>query len=87
MNVFTGRVYDKKLKKLDKKISRALDERLELFMREPFHPLLDNHALSGDREGERSFNVTGDWRLIFEVVDADTIRLFDFGTHPYLYGT
>jgi addiction module RelE/StbE family toxin len=87
MNVFTSRVYDKKLKKLDKKISTALDGRLELFMRTPFHVLLDNHALTGDREGQRSINVTGDWRVIFEQLDADTVRLLDVDTHHNLYGT
>ena len=79
--------YRRKYQKLDKKIYAALRERLALFLENPRHPLLDNHALTGDRAGERSINITGDWRLIFEELDENTVRLLDVDTHHNLYGT
>lgn len=78
--------FKKKTDKLPKKIRLALAERLRLFVREPFHPILGNHKLSGKRKHQHSVNVTGDWRLIFEIYDAKTVRLIDIDTHTNLYG-
>ena len=78
--------FKKKTRKLPKKIRLALADRLRLFVREPHHPLLDNHKLSGDRKHQRSINITGDWRVIFEEHDENTVRLIDIDTHSNLYG-
>lgn len=86
MIILTSRNYDKKSAKLDKKVRRALLNRLGLFISSPFHPLLNNHELSGVRRNQRSINITGDWRLIFEQVDGETVRLLDVDTHHNLYG-
>lgn len=86
MIVLTSKNYDKKSSKLDKKVRRALLNRLGLFISSPFHPLLNNHGLSGARQEQRSINITGDWRLVFELVDDKTVRLLDVDTHHNLYG-
>ena len=78
--------FKKKTDKLPRKIRAALAERLRLFVQEPFNPLLDNHKLSGDRKHQRSINITGDWRLIFEECDENTVWLIDIDTHNNLYG-
>ena len=78
--------FKKKTDKLPKKIRHALADRLRLFVQEPFHPLLDNHKLTGDRKHQRSINITGDWRLIFEEYDEKTVWLIDVDTHSNLYG-
>ena len=76
----------KKADKLTPKLQKVYSERLRLFATDPYHPLLNNHRLSGDRRHQRSINITGDWRLIFERSDENTIRLIDIDTHPNLYG-
>lgn len=81
------RHFQKKTAKLPTKIKRALSERLRLFARDPFHTLLNNHALHGSLRSYRSINITGDWRLIYEAYDKDTARLVDLDTHGNLYGT
>ncbi|PIR57292.1 MAG: type II toxin-antitoxin system YafQ family toxin [Parcubacteria group bacterium CG10_big_fil_rev_8_21_14_0_10_41_35] len=48
-------------------------------------PFANNHALSGDRQPYRSINITGDYRLIYEQYDEDTVRLIDIDTHSNLY--
>ena len=78
--------FKKKTDKLPKKIRRALADRLRLFVQEPHHALLDNHKLSGNRKHQRSVNVTGDWRLIFEEYGENTVWLIDIDTHSNLYG-
>ena len=87
MHQIFGSSFKKKTAKLPKKIRQALAGRLRLFASNPFDPILNNHKLHGVRRHQRSINVTGDWRLVYEQVDSDTIRLIDIDTHANLYGT
>ncbi|MDO8522022.1 MAG: type II toxin-antitoxin system RelE/ParE family toxin [bacterium] len=87
MKQLFSRGFNKKTDKLPKKIRLALAERLRLFTQNPHDPILNNHKLHGERRHQRSINITGDWRLIFEQYDANTVRLIDIDTHPNLYGT
>ena len=61
-------------------------ERLELFKVDIFHPILNNHALTGEHKDKRSFNVTGDYRVWFYYIGKDAVILTDIGTHSELYG-
>ncbi|MDB5245150.1 MAG: toxin of the YafQ-DinJ toxin-antitoxin system [Parcubacteria group bacterium] len=79
--------FEKKIARLPKPIRIALASRLELFLYDDRHPLLNDHALSGDRSGQRSINITGDWRLIYERIDTNLVLLLDIDTHHNLYGT
>ena len=67
--------FEKRLTRLSPSIRNTLADRLELFIAEPRHPLLNDHALSGERRGSRSINITGDWRLIYKPIDEDMILL------------
>lgn len=76
--------FDKQLRKAPLEIKIAFRERLELFLRNPFHPFLNNHALTGKFSGHRSINITGDWRAIFTEMEGAVI--FELlGTHSQLY--
>ncbi|MEJ0053788.1 MAG: type II toxin-antitoxin system mRNA interferase toxin, RelE/StbE family [bacterium] len=86
MQVLRKRQFEKRVSRLPAGIRRALVERLRLFMADPQNPLLNNHPLRGEWTGFRSINVTGDWRLIYEMV-GDAIVLTDIDTHHNLYGT
>lgn len=87
MIILRNNRFKKKVRILPQPIKKALASRLRLFVASPFQDLLNNHALVGPRSGERSINITGDWRLIFEEAGPDTIRLIDIDTHHNLYGT
>lgn len=95
MNEKSKRIdYDKKflkqLKKAPLEVKKAFVERFKLFLKEPFHPTLNNHSLTGNYDGFRSINVTGDWRAIYsEQIGEDSKRIITFhfiGTHSQLYG-
>ena len=84
---FSGK-FDKIYGKVPYKIRDAFDRRLELFLENPYHPLLNNHPLGGKYRGYRSINVTGDWRAIFSQQDEDDelVTIFEvIGTHSQLY--
>lgn len=86
MLIIPSHNFKKEAAKLPSKILEALKERLELFKVDPFAKLLNNHKLHGSIRHFRSINITGDYRLHFENVDNDTIRLLRIGTHNELYG-
>ena len=66
------------------KLKKQFQSRLALFIKNPHHPLLRDHALTGDLVGFRSFSITGDFRLIYQVKKT-TLILYDIGTHNQLY--
>ncbi len=59
-----------------------------LFLKNPLHDQLRNHALKGKWQGYRSINITGDWRAVYrEYKDGEeTVILFKaIGTHSEIY--
>lgn len=86
MLVVTSKHFDKKFSKLSKKIKLQAKDRISLFLDDPFDVRLNNHLLHGDKKLFRSINITGDIRIIYEVVNGTTIRFLDIDTHSNLYG-
>lgn len=82
-------VFDRQLKKAPIKIKIAFRKRLSLFLQHQYHPLLNNHSLTGKLTGLRSINITGDWRAIYSVEmkkNKEYTVLFEIlGTHSQLY--
>ena len=68
------------------KIRVAFKERLEVFIKDKFNPILNNHGLNGKLKKYRSINVTGDWRAVFSENKKDEEIIFHLmGTHSKLY--
>lgn len=76
----------KSLKKSPKKVQIAFRSRLELYLTDRYHPILNNHCLAGKYHEYRSINIIGDWRVLFRELNGGEIIYFDFiGTHSQLY--
>jgi len=60
-------------------------EAIELFIDEPFHKDLRNHALYGKWKGYRSISVDGDLRLHFKIISDDRVLFEAVGSHDQLY--
>lgn len=84
MQIRFSKQFTKSYEKSPDKIKDAFDQRLDLFKNDKFHPLLNNHALTGNYSGYRSINITGDWRVIFTEQD-DVVYFEIIGTHSQLY--
>ena len=81
------RTFEKKFAKLPNKVREQFKKRKDLFVQEPYHPLLYNHNLHEPYAGCRSINVTGDYRAIFFHVSDSTVRFINIDTHHNLFGT
>lgn len=83
-----SRSFVKQFKKAPLSIKIAFRNRLSLFLKNPFHPLLNNHSLKGKYSYYRSINITGDWRVISSEISDKKERVVIFvalGTHSQLY--
>jgi len=83
-------VYHRAFKKGYKKLSNDAREKtrcaIELFAKNPKHPSLRNHALTGRMKGLRSIRVTSDVRIIFKEREGYLIVIFlDVGGHNEVY--
>jgi len=77
--------FRKQFDKLSIKIQDKFEEKLDLFLQNMFHLLLNNHSLTGKYEGCRSINITGNIRAIFYVKTESGIVFINIGSHPELY--
>ena len=84
MNIDFHKDFTKDFKKLSPKIKKKFQERLLLFEKGEFDPILNNHALKGKYRSYRSINVTGDLRAIFKR-EGDNVIFVAIDTHSNLY--
>ena len=84
MRVGFHRHFTKSYKKCSAKIRAQFKKRLRVFLENPHHPLLENHALHGEWQDFRSINITGDYRALYHYVN-DGVEFFVIDTHSNLY--
>lgn len=81
-------LFSKQRKAAPLDVKTAFRETLELFLDNPNHQSLRNHALKGKYAGYRSIDVTDDWRALFKIRESKsktTITFHILGTHAELY--
>ena len=86
MRIFFHRNFKKKYRKIPEKIRQRFKERITVFGKDPFDPVLGSHALAGKFQGYRSIDITGNIRAIYKSLDEDIVEFALIGTHHELYG-
>lgn len=76
----------KDLSRLDAKIEFAFENRIELFIINPYDIRLNNHPLKGKWSGYRSINISGDIRALYKEIADEEVVFTNIGSHNYLYG-
>ncbi len=71
--------------KLSKKGKNQFSERLDIFIKNEFDLILNNHKLHGEFSDCRSINITGDVRLVYQKISDDIYYLLSIGSHSELY--
>lgn len=85
MNISSNKDFEKDYKKLPKNIQQKFKERILLFQKDQFDPVLNNHSLKGRYLGYRSLNVTGDIRAIYRKTSQEIVFVA-INSHSNLYG-
>lgn len=77
--------FDKQYKKLRPVEKKKTLKRLQVFLENPFGPLLDNHPLRGKYTDYRSINITGDLRALYKILSDDECVFVIVDSHSNLY--
>ena len=78
------RIYRKKIKN-DIDLKRRFWDTMDLFEKDPFHPRLRTHKLTGKLNGLWAFSVSFDCRVVFKFLRKTEILLIDIGGHDEVY--
>lgn len=76
--------FDKRIKPKQNLLQQYII-RYQLFINDRKNSLLSDHRLTGDLEGKRAFNITGDIRVIYRQTDDKEIEFLDIGSHSQVY--
>ena len=85
MTVGYSKDFIKQAKKLSPDLKRQLQDRIALFVDDPFNSGLRNHALKGKYKDFRSINITRDVRALY-LTKASEFIFVAVGSHAQLYG-
>lgn len=85
MRIILHRNFEKQYKKLNQKEKEKFKEKRNIFLQNPFHPILNNHELHGKYKGFRSIKITADLRVIYELVKKDIALFLTIDSHSNLY--
>lgn len=84
MEIQFHKSFKKRFAKLPVKVQDKFYERTELFKKNKFARILNNHSVGKTFPDCRSINVTGDYRAIFSDQE-DLVVFISIGTHSELY--
>ena len=84
MKIILHKKFLKNYKKLNSSDKKRFQERRNLFLNDPFDPILNNHKLHGKHKSYRSINITSDLRVLYEQY-GDDIIFITIDTHSNLY--
>lgn len=73
-------------KKLTVSQKEKLTQRLRLFSKNEFDPLLNSHNLKGKYLGYKSISITGDLRAIYKQKSKNNVIFIRIDNHSNLYG-
>lgn len=85
MLVYLHKNFLKQYRKIPTHLQSKFRERRDIFLVAPFHPLLNNHALSGEYTKYPSINITADLRVLYEPLSKDVALFITIDTHSNLY--
>lgn len=85
IKIVFGDAFIKSAKKLPKNSQEKLAELLEKLTINPFNPLLHSKSLSGKLTGFYSFRITREYRVIFQFLEVDVIKLIKVGHRKDIY--
>ena len=87
MTIHFHKRFVKRSKKLSLKDYDLLQDKLVLFLHNPFNEILRNHPLTGDYFGYRRIDIRGDLLALYRELGNATVQFRYLGTHHELYGT
>lgn len=73
--------FERGYKKLPKSVKLIAEKKEKIFRLNFYDESLNTHKLHGKLRNLWAFSINGDYRIIFEFVDEDTVYFHTVGTH------
>ena len=81
MEIFYSSHFARSYKKLPKSIKDSAEKREKIFRKNWQDTILETHKLKGKFSSFWSFSINNKYRIIFEVVNENTIHFHEVGDH------
>jgi addiction module RelE/StbE family toxin len=85
IKIFYTNSFLKSVKKLPNPQKKKLSQLLEILRQQPFHLKLHTKQLTGSLTGFYSFRITRDWRVIFQFIEQNAIKLIEVAHRKEIY--
>jgi len=76
-----SRRFVKNWSKLNPRAKREVNKKIDLFLRNPFTPILKTHKLTGKLKDYWSFSLNYSLRIMFRFTGKKTVGFIDIGGH------
>jgi len=81
MKIYYSSKFAAEYKKLPLKIKKIAERKEQIFRKNPFDSQLKTHKLKGNLKGFLSFSIDQKYRIIFEIVNSNTVWFHSVGDH------
>lgn len=81
MKIFYSSKFEREYKHLPRRVKFIAEQKEQIFRKDPFHPNLKTHKLTGQLKEFWAFSIDYKHRIIFEFTDKNTIWFHSVGTH------
>lgn len=81
LKIYYKPIFLKGFNKLSADLQDEIEEKIELFKKNPIHPFLKTHKLTGPFIGCYSFSVNYQYRIIFQYLSKNEAELLCVGSH------
>ena len=85
VHIETHARFDKRYRKLLKRIKESAKEKEKIFRIDPFHPSLNAHKLHGEEKDAWAFSIDQKYRIKFLFLNDNSVLFLDIGTHDNVY--
>mgnify|MGYP001590757849 CR=1 FL=1 len=85
IRIIYGDSFIRSARKLPSHIKQKLADLLSILSQNPFHKFLHTKYLVGELTGFFSFRVTRDWRVVFQFVEPEIIKLVKIAHRKDIY--
>ncbi len=74
-----------KIYQKDRKLADRIEKQITLFEENPKHPSLRTHKLSGTMKNMWSISITASIRMVYVLLDSNSVVFVKIGTHDEVY--
>ncbi|HAV66731.1 TPA: type II toxin-antitoxin system mRNA interferase toxin, RelE/StbE family [Candidatus Beckwithbacteria bacterium] len=81
MKIYYSSKFSREYKKLPTNIKSLAEEKEPIFRKNPHHPKLKTHKLTGKLKSYWAFSIDYQHRIIFEFINKNAVWFHSVGTH------